>query len=270
MFRHSGDPLGGGQGLSRIRGGLQRSRLLQLGTYSNIAAPAPPPARRGAMRGNLRRNLLLGLAAAAVAAGLIIALTSGARHHAAKTSARGSSPGDVQLAADYLGISRSQLRRRLRAGGSIAELAESTKGKSVEGLIADLLAHRRTALAKSRRTPAEVDQALARARAQIITETHRVRGQTSGQTRTAAAYLGVSETALRARLRSGESLAQVAGAEGRSRSGLIDALVAVKAKRLQTALAEHVISAKAEQAALHLLRPRVSQTVDRHISTGNR
>jgi DNA-binding protein Fis len=213
------------------------------------------------MRGNTRRNLLLSLAAAVVLIGLIIAATSGGGKHSPKAGrlpSAGSAGGDVQLAADYLGISRRELRARLRDGQSMAEVADATRGKSAQGLIADLIAHRQAALSAS---PASERETLARARAQIVAEAIRARGR-AGQAQTAAAYMGISLTALRARLRAGESLAQAAAAVGKSRAGLIDALVSVKAGRLHTALAEHAINRKQEQAALGSLRRRTAQAVD--------
>jgi hypothetical protein len=53
---------------------------------------------------------------------------------------------------------------------------------------------------------------------------------------TAAAYLGVEEEALRDRLRDGETLADVAKAEGKSVDGLVTAIVAATTKRLDEAV----------------------------------
>jgi len=219
------------------------------------------------MRQHLKRNLLLGVALAAVTVGVIIAVGSGGAHHKTNRGlpAGASTPGDVQLAAEYLGVSRSELRRRLRTGESMSEIAESTKGKSADGLIAALLAHRQAALAAGRPSPAAEHEALARARKQIVAETDRARGH-SGTVGSAAAYLGLSESALRARLRSGRSLAEIAVAEGKSRAGLIAALIAVKATRLHMALAEHAISATEEKTALGTLHGRVARSVDSHLA----
>jgi hypothetical protein len=53
----------------------------------------------------------------------------------------------------------------------------------------------------------------------------------------AATYLGVDEDALRERLRDGETLAEVAKAEGKSVDGLVTAIVAATTKRLDEAVA---------------------------------
>jgi len=220
------------------------------------------------MRGHLRRNLLLGVALAAVTAGVVIAVAPGGAHHRTATVKRllsaGSVPGDVQLAADYLGISRAELRRRLRTGATMAEVADATPGRSADGLITALLGPREAAFrARSSPTPAQ-REALARSRAQIVAEVNHGHGR-GGPIQTAAGYLAISQAALRARLRSGRSLAQIAVAEGRSRAGLIEALASVKAARLRTALAEHAITPGEEKTALATLHERVSAEIEQHL-----
>jgi hypothetical protein len=42
--------------------------------------------------------------------------------------------GAIQGAADYLGLTKDQLRQQLQAGKSLADIAKATSGKSVEGL----------------------------------------------------------------------------------------------------------------------------------------
>lgn len=51
-------------------------------------------------------------------------------------------PGLQATAAEYLGISRSQLRGDLRSGHSLAQVASSTSGRSEAGLIQALVAAR--------------------------------------------------------------------------------------------------------------------------------
>jgi hypothetical protein len=221
------------------------------------------------MKDHANRNLLLGLALVAVIAGVVIALLSGGAHHHHATKSkqaisRGSGAGDVQLAADYIGISRSELRRRLRSGETMAEVADATPGKSAGGLIAALLAPRRAQVKAHQPSSVLEQEELRRARAQVVAEASHGRGRT-GPVATAAAYLGLSEPALRARLRAGESMAQVAKARHRSRSGLIEALVAVKVRRLRTAVAEHAITPAQEKLAIARLHSRVQREVEQHL-----
>ncbi len=218
------------------------------------------------MREHLKRNLLLGLAAAAVLAGVIILVSGGGGHprHNGRTSAAGrTASGDQRLAAEYLRLSSNDLRQRLRAGESLAEIAGVTPGKSAAGLIAVLLARREAALAQAGGSQVPGSEAIARARAAVKAEVNRTRGL-NASLQTAAAYIGVSQATLRTGLRAGSSLAELAAAHGRSRAGLIDALTALKAKRLRTALAKGEITSAEEKAALRTLHPRVLKTAEEH------
>jgi hypothetical protein len=58
-----------------------------------------------------------------------------------------AAPGDVSVAASYLGVCRAQLRLETRAGPTLAQIAEKTPGKSARGLIDALVAARRSRLA---------------------------------------------------------------------------------------------------------------------------
>jgi transposase-like protein len=74
----------------------------------------------------------------------------------------------------------------------------------------------------------------------------------------AADYLDLTEEALRASLRDGKTLAEIARAKGKSVDGLVDALVAEKAKRLDEALADGRIT-KAQ-------RDRIAANVREHVT----
>jgi hypothetical protein len=215
---------------------------------------------------HLKRNLLFGLAAGAVVAAVLISLATGGGHDkkGAKAPAGGArARGDQQLAAEYLGLSSTELRRRLGTGESMAEIAAATHGKSAAGLQHDLLEHRKAAIASSGDSPAREQEALSRARVQVSGETSRTHGR-KGLMQVAAVYLGVSETSLRASLRAGKSLAELATAHGRSTGGLIDALVALKVKRLRLAARQGVISSAEAQTALKSLHKRVANGVLEH------
>jgi hypothetical protein len=222
------------------------------------------------MNDHLKRHLLLGVALAAVIAGVIIAVaSSGGHHHATKSKqglARGSGPGDVQLAAQYLGISRAELRRHLRTGETMAEVADSVPGHSASGLVAALLAPRAAHAKAQKPSSAATQEAIKHARAQVTAEAGHRRGRT-GPVAPAAAYLGLSEPALRAKLQAGQSLAEVATAQKKSQDGLIAALIAVKARRLKTALQEHAVTPAQERAALSRLGKRVRRQIDAHLAS---
>jgi len=69
----------------------------------------------------------------------------------------------------------------------------------------------------------------------------------------AAAYLGLSEEELHARLESGKSLADIAKAQGKSVDGVVDALTADAKKHLDDEVAEgNLTEAQAEQMLSHM------------------
>jgi hypothetical protein len=88
----------------------------------------------------------------------------------------------------------------------------------------------------------------------------------------AATYLGVTEDQLRADLRSGKTLADVAKAKGKSVDGLIDALYSAEKKELDQAVADGRLTKDQEQAILAHVKERITAKVngtlpkfDRHL-----
>jgi hypothetical protein len=79
----------------------------------------------------------------------------------------------------------------------------------------------------------------------------------------AAAYLGISETDLIAKLQSGKTLAQIANAtSGKSASGLIDALVAAEKKEIASAVA----SGRLTQAQADRISSDLKQRITDHVN----
>jgi hypothetical protein len=76
----------------------------------------------------------------------------------------------LSTAADYLGLSESELRTQLASGKTLADIAKA-QGKSVDGLVSALLADVKTkldaAVAAGRITEAQADQVLADAKQRI-------------------------------------------------------------------------------------------------------
>jgi hypothetical protein len=76
----------------------------------------------------------------------------------------------LSTAADYLGLSESELRAQLEAGKTLAEIAKA-QGKSVDGLVSALLADVKekldAAVASGRLTRAQADQMLSDAKQRI-------------------------------------------------------------------------------------------------------
>jgi hypothetical protein len=81
----------------------------------------------------------------------------------------------------------------------------------------------------------------------------------------AANYLGLSEAALRSRLNSGQTLAQIAKAEGKSVDGLKAALVKDVKDKLGAAVRDGRLSKDEEQRALKDLESRIDDLVNAQV-----
>jgi hypothetical protein len=214
----------------------------------------------------LRRNLLLALALAAVVAGVIIAAAPGGRHHhdpSAQASTQRRPRKESQLAADYLGLSRAELRRRLQAGRTLAQIVAETPGRSTHGLMDAMLGPRVEALEHSDLPRAVAGVRVAGLRAKVLAEM--TESWRRGDIAVTADRIGLSEEHLRGRLEAGETLSQIAATRKISRTALIDALVAVKGERLEAALRNGSITATQERKALTSLRARVARETDRKL-----
>ncbi len=91
----------------------------------------------------------------------------------------------------------------------------------------------------------------------------------AGLLKAAAQYLGLSRGALTKDLRSGQTLAQIAQAHGKSVSGLQAALLASVKARLDKAVAAGRITAAQEQQRLAAAQTRIAQLVARPLKVGN-
>jgi hypothetical protein len=144
--------------------------------------------------------------------------------------------GPLSAAATYLGLSTDELRTRLQAGKSLADVA-AAQGKSVSGLEDALLANLKTDLdadvTAGRITSDRETQILADAKTRIAAQVARAglragpgdHGDRSGLEHAAAQYLGLTDAQLETQLRAGQSLAAVATAQGKTVAGLKAALV---------------------------------------------
>jgi polyhydroxyalkanoate synthesis regulator phasin len=88
-------------------------------------------------------------------------------------------------------------------------------------------------------------------------------GAGQGRSFTAAAsYLGLSETELRAQLTSGKTLADVAKAQGKSVSGLVDAMVAAAEKSIDQAVSDGKLTSEQADAVKADLAERITSLVN--------
>jgi hypothetical protein len=134
----------------------------------------------------------------------------------------GGPPGAAGIAS-YLGITTPELRTDLQGGQSLADVAKA-QGKTVSGLEDAMVADASTHLDATR---------LANLKAHLDYLVNRAgppagRGPGAGPPGAAAttAYLGITASELSTDLQSGESLADVAKAQGKTVNGLEDAIVA--------------------------------------------
>jgi hypothetical protein len=216
--------------------------------------------------GRVKRNLAAAAAVAVFAGGGALAATAstGRQEHdparprafAAKTHRAGR--GQLERAADYLGLSVAQLRRELRSGKSLAQVAGATPGRSEAGLIEALVAARQ----------ARLNGLAARLREHVKATVDRPGGPAASAARGALyyahVYLGLPRKQLLADLRSGRTLAQVADATpGKSEAGLIEALVAARRETLADALAAGRITQAQAQRRAARLTERVTAAVRR-------
>jgi hypothetical protein len=137
----------------------------------------------------------------------------------AQPAARG---GLMSVAADYVGLTREQLRAELRHGQSLAQVAAAEAKLDARNLSEEREQHIRARLRQ--RIERLVDRPW---RAKGL----RARAAKRGLLAAAAGYLGVTRDQLRRELRAGRSLADVAAAQGKSVAGLKQAMLdAVRAR----------------------------------------
>ena len=241
---------------------------------------------------SLRQKVFAGAAVVALLAGGALAAVSAtgqknthkdrnkARH--ARLADRAAGAGrighahDLATAAGYLGVSSARLEGELRAGKTLAQVADATSGKSAAGLIDALVAAKRSRLAAAaaklpQRVGAEVNRVGLRPRAATPSNgAARLHLLFAGPHRAgavAAGYLGMTAAQVQAGLRAGKTLAQLADATaGKSTAGLIEALVAAKRERLAAALSAKRITPAQQAKLLDAFGKRASALVQRQFA----
>jgi hypothetical protein len=186
---------------------------------------------------------------------------------------RGHFPGSAAI-AEYLGLTAAELRARLDDGKSLADVARA-EGKSISGLedaiVADAKKLLAAAVADGRLTSPQASAGLEHLESRVDEMVNAAgvpfgpRGPGPGPLDLGAvsAYLGLTTAELRAQLEAGKSLADVARAEGKSVSGLEDAIVAAAKKRLDAAVADGKLTAARAKSMLDDLAERVGEMVNR-------
>jgi hypothetical protein len=206
----------------------------------------------------LKRRLALGVALAAVIAGGTVAAIAATSPSTGRDAV--VAPGlarDLPAAASYLGLAPARVQQDLRAGKTLAEIAAATPGKSESGLIATLVAARQ----------ARLNTVSAKLTRRVKAEVNRVAGQ--GAAGVARVYLGLTPTQLRAELRAGRTLAQIADAtSGKSAAGLIAAIVQAREAKLAVAVTAGKMTRSQAEARAAGMQSRVTRLVNRTPRTG--
>jgi DNA-binding phage protein len=179
------------------------------------------------------------------------------------------SHNNLATAAAYVGVTEAELRTELQTGKTLAEIALA-HGKTRDGLIAALSAE------ATKQITAAVDQP-------GTTFTHPGgRGGPGGSggpggpggargmgndVVAAAAYIGTTEADLRTKLQAGQTLTQIATAAGKTRDGLIAAMVAEGNAKIDAAVAAGTITAAQATEKKAALTAHVTAEVDQ-VRTG--
>jgi hypothetical protein len=185
---------------------------------------------------------------------------------------------EIAAAAKYLGLSEADLRTKLGDGQSLADVAKA-QSKDVAGLKTAILD-----AAKSDLDKAVADKKLTQSQADdiynglkshiddIVDANVKLRFHGPGgpgmrfgfgaDTAAAAKYLGLDESALRDKLRNGQSLADVAKAQNKDVQGLEDAIVASQKARLDQAVSDKKLTQSEADDILAKLKSRVDDLVN--------
>jgi ribosomal protein L10 len=115
-------------------------------------------------------GLAAGASVAALALGVGTALAGNGHHakkaHAVRAAKAAGHGGEVRAAAGYLGLTVAELRADLKAGKTLAQVADATPGKSADGLVQALVAAAKAkldaAVAAGKITAAQESQVLSR------------------------------------------------------------------------------------------------------------
>jgi hypothetical protein len=228
--------------------------------------------------------------AAIVASGVLAISVGGEIADAAQSSginkadvagqhAPGPGPGAAAI-ADYLGVTAAELRTQLRSGKTLAQIA-TAEGKTVSGLEEAIVAAAKSRLdadvADGNLTAAQAATFLANVKehvADMVDRTAPPRGGHGGPGgpgghgagpfggAAITTYLGITAAELRTQLQAGKTLAQIAAAEGKTASGLEDAIVADAKKHLDAEVADGNLTAAQAAAKLASLNDRVSEMVN--------
>jgi hypothetical protein len=209
-----------------------------------------------------------------VLAGIVVAVVcaSAAVAGAADPAKRHGHPALLRAAAQYIGVSRAELLKDARGGQTLAQIATAHE-KTVAGLksamLAALKARLDAAVDAKRLSPAQAQARLARADKLVDRIVNARLGRAALRPakarllRISARYVGLTPKALRAELKAGKSLAQVAVARGKTAAGLKDVLLKPFQQKLNKARAAGRISSADAENRLARISSRLDRIINR-------
>jgi hypothetical protein len=223
---------------------------------------------------NTRKRIALVLSATALTVGAGTGVAVGAKSDAGPPGG-GAPPGAVAIAS-YLGITGDQIRADRRSGETLAELA-TAQGKTVSGLEAAILADAKTHLdaevAAGTLTATQESSILTDLSSHLDSMVNSTGPPAAGMggpgggpaSPAIAAYLGLTADQVRTQLQVGQTLAEIATAQGKTAAGLEAAILADATTHLDAEVAAGTISAAQESS----IRTDLSSHLDAMVnSTG--
>lgn len=204
-----------------------------------------------------------GVAAAALAPGTADAVITQLPGEIAIFASNGpfGSPSTLATAATYIGITEAALRTELQTGQTLAQIAVA-HGKTRDGLIAALSAE------ATKQITTAVDQPGTNFGPGGRGGPGGPRAMITNDIAAAATYIGATEADLHTKLQAGQTLAQIATAAGKTRDGLIAAMVADGNAKIDAAVAAGTITAAQATEKKASLSAHVTAEVDQHRPAG--
>ena len=233
---------------------------------------------------NRRNRIALGIGSTLVLGAAGAGIASGAKTDSTPPAGSGGGPPGAAAIATYLGLTSDQIRADLKSGETLAQIA-TAQGKTVAGLEAAIVADATTnldaAVTAGKLTSAQEAAMLANLKAHVddmVNSTGPPAGMKGGPaghgpggpgggpaSQAVATYLGITVSALQSDLKGGQTLEQVATAQGKTVAGLEAAILADAKSHLDAAVTAGKLTSAQETTMLADLTSHVADIVN---STG--
>lgn len=231
---------------------------------------------------NRRNRIAMGIGSTLVLGAAGAGIASGAKTDTTPPAGSGGGPPGAAAIATYLGLTSDQIRADLQSGQTLAQIA-TAQGKTAAGLEAAIVADATTnldaAVTAGKLTSTQEATMLADLKARVdglVNSAGPPAGAKGGPggpggsgggpaSQAAATYLGITVSTLQSDLQDGQTLAQVATAQGKSVAGLEAAILADAKTHLDTAVTAGKLTSAQETTMLADLSSHVADIVN---STG--